>query len=45
MQKDITIKEIIQSITKDIAKYILHINIDDNIKFIDKELKRVEKRE
>ena len=45
MQKDITTKEIIQSITKDIAKYILHINIDDNIKFIDKELKRVEKRE
>ncbi len=44
MKKDITVKEIIQAITEDLAKYILNIEIKD-IKFIDKELKRIEKRE
>ena len=45
MKKDITTKEVIETITKDIAKYILNLNISENIEFIDKELKRVEKRE
>ncbi len=45
MKKDITTKEAIQTITKDIATHILQLNIDNDIKFIDKELKRVEKRE
>ena len=44
MKKDITTKEVITTITKDIAKYILDLEISD-IEFIDKELKRVEKRE
>ena len=44
MHKDITTKETIQTITKDIATYILKLQIK-NIRFIDKELKRVEKRE
>ncbi len=44
MKKDITVKEIIQAITEDLAKYILNIKIKD-IKFIDKQLKRIEKRE
>ncbi len=44
MKKDITTKEIIEAITKDLAKYILDLKIED-IKFIDKELKRIEKRE
>ena len=44
MKKDITTKEIIEAITKDLAKYILELKIE-NIKFIDKELKRIEKRE
>ena len=44
MRKDITTKEIVQSITKDIAFYILNLKVE-NISFIDKELKRIEKRE
>jgi len=44
VKKDITTKEIIETITIDIAKYILNLNIS-NIEFIDKELKRIEKRE
>ena len=45
MDKDIITKEAIESITKDIAFYILHLNISDEIEFINKELKRIEKRE
>ena len=44
MKKDITTKETIKTITYDIATYILGLRISD-IKFIDKELQRVEKRE
>ena len=44
MKKDITTKETIKTITQDISKYILHLNVTD-IKFIDKELQRIEKRE
>jgi hypothetical protein len=44
MKKDITTKEIILAITEDIAFYLLKLNIT-NVEFVDKELKRVEKRE
>ena len=44
MKKDITTKEIIEAITEDLAKYILDLKVED-IRFIDKELKRIEKRE
>jgi len=45
LKKDITTKDVIETITKDIAKYILNLNISEKIEFIDKELKRIEKRE
>jgi len=44
MKKDITTKETIKTITQDISKYILHLDVTD-IEFVDKELQRVEKRE
>ncbi len=44
MKKDITTKEAITAITEDIAYYLLNLTITD-VEFIDKELKRVEKRE
>lgn len=44
MTKDITTKDTIKSITKDIAKYILKLKVED-IEFVDKELQRIEKRE
>ena len=44
MKKDITTKEAVLAITQDIALYILKLNISD-IEFVDKELKRIEKRE
>jgi predicted transposase/invertase (TIGR01784 family) len=44
MKKDITTKDTIKTITYDIAKYILELNVTD-IEFVDKELQRVEKRE
>ncbi len=44
MKKDISTKEIIKAITIDIAKYILNLELD-SVKFIDKELDRIEKRE
>ena len=44
MKKDITTKEAITAITEDIALYLLDLKISD-IEFVDKELKRVEKRE
>jgi len=45
VNKDIITKETIIAITKDIATYILNLNIGEEIEFVDKELKRVEKRE
>ncbi len=39
MKKDITTKETIKTITEDIAKYILQLNVKD-IEFVDKELTR-----
>ena len=44
MKKDITTKDTIKTITQDISKYILNLDVK-NIEFIDKELQRVEKRE
>ena len=44
MKKDITTKDTIKTITQDISKYILGLEVSD-IEFIDKELQRVEKRE
>lgn len=44
MKKDIITKEAITAITEDIAFYLLDLTIT-NIEFVDKELKRVEKRE
>ena len=44
MKKDIITKEAITAITEDIAFYLLDLTISD-VEFVDKELKRVEKRE
>lgn len=44
MKKDITTKETIKTITEDIAKYILKLQVED-VEFVDKELQRIEKRE
>ena len=44
MQKDISTKETIKTITEDISKYILNLEVSE-IEFVDKELQRVEKRE
>ena len=44
MKKDITTKDTIKTITQDISKYILNLDVTD-IEFVDKELQRVEKRE
>ncbi len=44
MKKDTTTKKVIKTITEDIAKYILDLDISE-VEFIDKELQRVEKRE
>jgi hypothetical protein len=44
MKKDITTKDTIKTITQDIAKYILELEVSD-IEFVDKELQRIEKRE
>ena len=44
MKKDITTKDTIKTITQDIAKYILELDVKD-IEFVDKELQRIEKRE
>jgi len=43
MKKDITTKDTIKTITQDISKYILNLDVAD-IEFVDKELQRVEKR-
>ncbi|SFV57526.1 hypothetical protein MNB_SV-6-766 [hydrothermal vent metagenome] len=44
MKKDITTKDTIKTITQDIARYILELEVTD-IEFVDKELQRIEKRE
>ena len=44
MKKDITTKDTIKTITQDIAKYILELEVTE-IEFVDKELQRIEKRE
>ncbi len=44
MKKDITTKDTIKTITQDIARYILELDVTD-IEFVDKELQRIEKRE
>ena len=44
MKKDITSKEAITAITQDIAHHLLNLEVS-NIEFVDKELKRIEKRE
>ncbi len=44
MKKDITTKDTIKTITQDIAKYILEIEVTD-IEFVEQELKRIERRE
>jgi predicted transposase YdaD len=45
MKKDIITKDIIKTITYDIAKHILNIKLSPNFKFVDKELQTIEKRE
>ena len=42
-KKDIISKEVINTLVKDIAKYILHIEVD-KLTLIDKEFQRVEDR-
>jgi len=42
--KDIISKEILKNIAKDISKYILNIEIRQDMELIDKEFTRVEKR-
>lgn len=44
MDKDITMKEVLKTLAEDIALYILNIEVGD-LHFVDKELKRIEKRE
>ena len=44
MKKDLILKAAIEIIAKDLAKYLLNLEIKE-VKFIDKELKRIEKRE
>ncbi|SFV89038.1 5-methyltetrahydrofolate:corrinoid iron-sulfur protein methyltransferase [hydrothermal vent metagenome] len=44
MDKDIASREAILAITEDIAHYLLNIDIKE-VEFVDKELKRIEKRE
>ena len=43
--KDIVSKEILKNIARDVARYILHIEIDENMELIDKEFTRIEKRD
>jgi len=45
LKKDIAFKELIKDIAKDIATYLLKIDISDNIEIINKEFTRIEKRE
>ncbi len=43
--KDIITKDILKNIAKELSRYILKIDISDDIELIDKEFTRVEKRE
>ena len=43
--KDIVSKEILKNIARDVARHILHIEIDENMELIDKEFTRIEKRD
>jgi predicted transposase/invertase (TIGR01784 family) len=45
MKKDIVAKEIIKEIAKDISIHLLGIDVSSDIKLVDKEFTRVEKRE
>ena len=46
MKKDIISKDIIKTLFKDILKYFANVDLKNkNIEFLDKELKRIEKRE
>ena len=45
MKKDITTKEILKSITKELAIYVLELNFEKAVGFVDKEFQRIEKRE
>ena len=44
MQKDITTKEALKAIVEDIALYLLKLSVAD-VRFVDKELGLIEKRE
>jgi len=43
--KDITTKDILKNLAKELSIYILNLDIDEQIELIDKEFTRVEKRE
>jgi len=43
--KDITTKEILKNLAKELSIYILNLDIDEQIELIDKEFTRVEKRD
>ena len=43
--KDIVSKEILKNIARDVARHILHIEIDENMELIDKKFTRIEKRD
>ena len=43
--KDIVSQEILKNIARDVARHILHIEIDENMELIDKEFTRIEKRD
>ena len=45
MKKDISFKELLKEIAKDISLYLLNIKIEEDIQLIDKEFTRIEKRE
>ena len=44
-KKDVISKEILKNIARDISKYILHIDIKDDMEIINQEFTRVESRE
>jgi ubiquinone/menaquinone biosynthesis C-methylase UbiE len=43
-QKDVTSKEILKNIARDISKHILHIEIKDDMEIINQEFTRIESR-
>jgi len=42
--KDITTKEILKNLARELSIYILNLDIDEQIELIDKEFTRVEKK-